>query len=85
MAECLSCLVVVSEAVLWVNGLMIYFQGFENNRQRDIVARNKGLIYGLGAVNISLAIVLIWPGINERISFAIKFLPAYIGILIGNL
>lgn len=81
----LSFLVIVFETVLWVIGLMIYFQGFENKGQRDIAARNKGLIYGLGAVNLSLVMVIIWPGINERISFAIKVLPAYIGIVIGNL
>jgi hypothetical protein len=84
-AEFLSCLVVAFETVLWVTGLIIYFQGFENKGKRDIAARNKGLIYGLGAVNISLVIIIIWPGINERISFAIKVLPAYIGIVIGNL
>ena len=66
-------------------GIIIYFQAFENKGQRDIAASNKGLIYGLGAVNICLVMIIIWPGINERISFAIKVLPAYIGIVIESL
>jgi hypothetical protein len=81
----LSILVILFETILWLFGLIIYLEGLENKGQRDIAARNKGLIYGLGAVNISLVIVIIWPGINERTSFAIKVLPAYIGIVIGNL
>jgi hypothetical protein len=51
----------------------------------DITARNMGLIYGLGAANASLIIYLIWPGVDERLSFAIKTLPTYIGLLMGNL
>ena len=81
----LSFLVIAFEAVLWVVGLIIYFQAFENKGQRDRAARNKGLMYGLGAVNICLVMIIICPRINERISFAIKVLPAYMGIVIGNL
>jgi hypothetical protein len=81
----LSFIVVAFAIMLWAIGLHIYFQGFENNGRMDIAARNKGLIYGLGAVNTSLVMIIIWPGINERISFAIKVLPAYIGIVIGSL
>ena len=64
---------------------MIYFEGLNRELSDIITGRNKGLIYGLGVVNISLVMIIIWPGINERISFAIKVLPAYIGIVIGNL
>jgi hypothetical protein len=35
----------------------------------NITARNMGLIYGLGAANASLIIYLIWPGVDERLSF----------------
>jgi hypothetical protein len=76
---------VVFAIIPWAIGLYIYFQGFENKGRRDIAIRNKGLIYGLGVVNISLVMIIIWPGINEKISFAIKALPVYIGIVIGNL
>ena len=81
----LSSLVVVLASWLWVFGLEVYFQGFERKGRSNIAARNKGLIYGLGAVNLCLVMIIIWPGINERISFAIKVLPAYIGMVIGSL
>ena len=81
----LSSLVVVLASWLWVFGLEVYFQGFERKGRSNIAARNKGLIYGLGAVNLCLVMIIIWPGINERISFAVKVLPAYIGMVIGSL
>jgi magnesium-transporting ATPase (P-type) len=81
----LSFFVVALAIIPWVIGLSIYFQGFEAKGRSDIAARNKGLICGLGAVNISLVMIIIWPGINERMSFAIKVLPAYIGMVIGSL
>jgi hypothetical protein len=76
---------VICEIVPWLIGLNIYFEGLEWKGRSDIAATNKGIIYGLGAVNVSLVMIIIWPGINERISFAIKVLPAYIGLVIGNL
>jgi hypothetical protein len=81
----LSCLVVLCAIVPWVIGLNIYFEGLKWKGRSDIAARNKGLIYGLRAVNVSLVMTIIWLGNNERISFAIKVLPAYIGLVIGNL
>jgi len=68
-----------------VIGLIVYFEGLKREGQSDIIARNKGLIYGLGALNVSLLTFIIWPGINERICFAIKVLPVFIGMVIGNL
>lgn len=59
--------------------------GFKMFYDSDTTARNMGLIYGLGAANASLIIYLIWPGVDERLSFAIKTLPTYIGLLMGNL
>ena len=85
IAGLLSSFVVVFAIYLWVFGLEIYFKGFEKKGRSDIAARNKGLIYGAGAVNLCLVMIIIWPGINERTSFAIKVLPAYIGMVIGNL
>lgn len=93
-AECLAAflsgLVIVVAIFPWIQGLELYYEHLQKKETihmpgLHISARNKGLIYGLGAVNISLVIVIIWPGINERTSFAIKVLPAYIGIVIGNL
>ena len=81
----LSGYVVFFAIFAWVIGLKIYFQGFKWKGQSDVTARNKGLIYGLVAANFSLATIIICPEINEGISFAIKALPAYIGIVIGNL
>jgi hypothetical protein len=84
-AEFLSVCVMFFMMLAWIKGLGIYFQGFKMNGRSDITARNKGLVYGLGAVNVSLTIIIIWPRINEGTSFAIKVLPAYIGMVIGSL
>ena len=85
MVGLLSFVIVALASYLWVLGLEIYFRGFEKKGRRDIAARNKGLIYGFGAVNVSLVMTIIWPGINEMTSFAIKVLLAYMGMVIGNL
>jgi hypothetical protein len=85
LAAAMSFVVALFAIFAWGSGLVIYFKGFERKGQRDLTARNKGLIYGLGAVNVSLVTITIWPRINEGISFAIKVLPAYIGMVIGNL
>lgn len=69
----------------WIGGLVIYFRGFEGNREIDIIARNRGLIYGLGVTNVSLATIIIRPRISEGTSFAIKILPTYIAMVIGSL
>ena len=63
-------------------GLRVYFDGLDREPSEIITGRNKGLIYGLGAVNISIATVLMY---SEGISLAIIVLPAYIGMVIGNL
>ena len=80
-----SFVIVALASYLWGLGLEIYFRGFEKKGRKDIAARNKGLIYGFGAVNVSLVMTIIWPGINEMTSFAIKVLLAYMGMVIGNL
>ena len=85
MVGLLSFVIVAFASYLWVLGLEIYFRGFEKKGRKDIAARNKGLIYGFGAVNVSLVMTIIWPGINEMTSFAIKVLLAYMGMVIGNL
>lgn len=64
---------------------MIYFHGLDREPSDIVTGRNRGLIYRLGAVNVSVAAVLIHSGINEGMSIAIMVLPAYIGMVIGNL
>lgn len=81
----LPCCVSLGAIVCWIVGLTIYFDGFDREKNDSITGRNKGLIYGLGAVNISVATVLIYSQISEGISLAIMVLPAYIGMVIGNL
>ena len=69
----------------WIAGLTIYSNGLDGRLSDIIMGRNKGLIDGLGAVNISVATVLIRSEINKGISLTIIVLPAYIGMVIGNL
>jgi uncharacterized protein YacL len=83
--QALSILVGIFAMAGLIIGLSVYFNGLGMSEQSDRTARNKGLIYGLGAANVSLAAVIICPWIDEQISLATIILLACIGMVIGNL
>lgn len=71
--------------IAWVIGFNFYLDGLEGSGQSQLSGRNKGLIYGLGAANVSLATIIICPWINEETSFAVKVWPVYIAMVIAIL
>lgn len=71
--------------IAWVAGLVMYWQSFKETEKSDIIARNKGAMYGLGVGIVSLTMSIMWPWIGDGINMAIKISPVYLGMLIGAL
>lgn len=69
----------------WVCGFFVWFLSF-GQEPRRITARNRSLIYGLGAAIVSLTLMLLLrPGLEGQMFFGVTVWPVYFGLAIGSL